>query len=713
MMAEKLILTLEKRKQGVAILWMDDSKDSVNTLKQELMNEFEAVLDEVEKNSKITTLVFASAKEDSFVAGADITMLQKVDTAEQAAAMSRQLQEMTNRISKLKANTVAAIHGACLGGGLELAMAFDKRVATMHKKTKLGLPEVQLGLLPGGGGTQRLPRLVSLPMALDMMLTGKQLHAKRALRAGLVDDVVAPDILIDVAIKIASNKVSKRKTSLAEKFMSSPLGRPIVFNQARKQTLSKTRGHYPAPEKILDIVEHGLSEGMAEGLEAEAKGFGELVISPQAEQLIQLFFATTELKKDIGVDKKIEIRPTNKIAVLGAGLMGSGISYVSMQKASVSVRLKDLDAQGLSKGVAYIGRLLDKQIKRRRITPLQRNQINSRLTTTTDYRGFKSADIVIEAVFEDLKIKQQMVEDVEKLKQDREIIFATNTSAIPINQIASKAAHPERIIGMHYFSPVEKMPLLEIITSEKTADWVTASCVEFGKQQGKTVIVVNDGPGFYTTRILVPYIMEGIHMIVEGVSIEDIDGALVNFGFPVGPIVLLDEVGIDVGDHIVDTLHKSFGERAEPIPAMSRVIVDERKGRKNKRGFYDYSGGSNSKSSKVKKVDKSIYQVMDVKNPCSKSMNANDIAERCVLMMLNEAAYCYGEKILRSARDGDIGAIFGLGFPPFLGGPFRYADSLGIPKVIEKLEALKETHGKRFTPAPALVELARQGNGFY
>lgn len=707
-MAEKAILKLEKQQQDVAILWMDDTQDSVNTLKQELMAEFDKVLTDIENDKEIKTVVFASAKEDSFVAGADISMLQKVGTAEQAAELSRELQDLTKRIANLKATTVAAIHGACLGGGLELAMAFDKRIATHHNKTKLGLPEVQLGLLPGGSGTQRLPRIVSLPTALDMMLTGRQLNAKRALKAGLVDDVVAPEILIDVAVQAASGKAKRKKEPLIQRLMSSPLGRPLVFKQALKQTLSKTKGHYPAPEKILEVVEQGLSKGFEQGLKAESKGFGELVVSPQAEQLIKLFFATTELKKDTGVDKKVEIRPTEKIGVLGAGLMGSGISYVSMQKAKVAVRLKDLNAEGLGRGVAYIGKLLDKQLKRRRITPLQRNQVRSRLTTTTDYRGFHNADIVIEAVFEDLKIKQAMVADVEKLKQQKEIIFATNTSAIPIAQVAAQATHPERVIGMHYFSPVEKMPLLEIITSDKTADWVTASCVEFGKKQGKTVIVVNDGPGFYTTRILVPYIMEGIHMITEGVSIEDVDKALVDFGFPVGPIVLLDEVGIDVGDHIVDTLHQSFGERAAPIPAMSRVIVDERKGRKNKRGFYDYSS-----KSKDKKVDSSIYTVMEVNNPGSKTLSADVIAERCVLMMLNEAAYCYGENILRSARDGDIGAIFGLGFPPFLGGPFRYADSIGIARVVEKLQTLQEEHGQRFAPAPALLELAENKGRFY
>jgi 3-hydroxyacyl-CoA dehydrogenase/enoyl-CoA hydratase/3-hydroxybutyryl-CoA epimerase len=320
----------------------------------------------------------------------------------------------------------------------------------------------------------------------------------------------------------------------------------------------------------------------------------------------------------------------------------------------------------------------------------------------------EGCEVVIEAVFESLDLKQKMVADIESLSGEAETVFATNTSAIPIDDIAAKAKHPERIVGMHYFSPVEKMPLLEIITGKKTADWATATAVELGKQQGKTVIVVNDGPGFYTTRILVPYNMEAVRLVLEGVSIEDVDTAMEEFGFPVGPIKLMDEVGIDVGAHIVETLNSAFGARIPLIDGIETLIADDRKGRKNKKGFYDYAG-----KSKGKEVDSSIYKLMGIDNPGSKSVRAELIAERVVLTMLNEAAYCLNENILRSARDGDIGAIFGLGFPPFLGGPFRYMDSLGIDTVVTKLKMLEKEHGDRFSPAPILVELAETGRQFH
>jgi len=305
----------------------------------------------------------------------------------------------------------------------------------------------------------------------------------------------------------------------------------------------------------------------------------------------------------------------------------------------------------------------------------------ARLTGSIDYRGFKNSDVVIEAVFESLDLKRKMVADIEALDSETETIFASNTSAIPIDDIAANAQFPERVVGMHYFSPVEKMPLLEVVRGSKTADWATATAVELGKKQGKTVIVVNDGPGFYTTRILVPYSMEAVRLLLEGVSIEEVDAALEAFGMPVGPIKLMDEVGIDVGAHIVVTLNDAFGDRIPLIEGVDKVLNDDRQGKKNGRGFYDYSD-----SSKGKNVDSSIYDVMGVHNAGRTELSRIEITERIVLTMLNEAAYCLGEDVLRSARDGDIGAIFGLGFPPFLGGPFRYMDTLGASEVVKKLD---------------------------
>ncbi len=451
-----------------------------------------------------------------------------------------------------------------------------------------------------------------------------------------------------------------------------------------------------------------MNTNLASGLKIEANGFAELLMTPESAQLVNIFFATTELKKDNGVDSDVAARSIEKVSVLGAGLMGAGIAYVSIDKANKTVRLKDISVDGLAKGVKYVGQIIDKKVKRRFMKQYQRDAIMSRLTSSVSYQGIENSDVVIEAVFESLDLKQQMVADIEGLSGDKEVIFATNTSAIPIDKVAEKAKYPERIVGMHYFSPVEKMPLLEVISGSKTADWVTATAVELGKKQGKTVIVVNDGPGFYTTRILVPYGMEAARLVLEGVSIEAIDQALEEFGMPVGPIKLLDEVGIDVGAHIVVTLNEAFGDRIPLLDNVNSVVDDNRKGKKNKRGFYDYSA-----ESKGKKVDESIYSVIGVNNPASKHMSSQAIAERIILVMLNEAAFCLNDKVLRSARDGDIGAIFGLGFPPFLGGPFRYMDTLGIEQVVSKLNVLEKSYGERFTPAPILLELVKSKKTFY
>lgn len=693
---------------GIAVVTMNDPSLPQNVLNESVQTEFEKIMSEIEADKDLTALILTSAKKNCFVAGADITMLQKIESVEQAREMCMLLHAFMQRIVDLPITTVAAINGACLGGGLELALTFDYRIATTDKSTIIGVPEVQLGLLPGGGGTQRIPRLIDLPTALDLILTGKQLNAVRAKKAGLIDLAVAPEVLMQVALKYAAKTKPKRNKSLTQKLMASAPMRAFIFSQARKKTMAATKGHYPSPIKILDSMQRGLSTSLTKGLSIEAQNFAELVMTPESKQLINIFFAVTDLKKDTGVDSKVTARSVDKVGVLGAGLMGAGIAYVTANQAKKSVRIKDIAVEGLAKGIAYVGKILDKRVSKRRMKANQRNQIMARVTGAIDYAGFNNTDVVIEAVFESLDLKQRMVTDVEVLSDSREIIFATNTSAIPIDDIAAKAKHPERIVGMHYFSPVEKMPLLEVVNGSKTADWATATAVELGKQQGKTVIVVNDGPGFYTTRVLVPYNMEAVRLVLEGVAIEDVDKALEKFGFPIGPIKLMDEVGIDVGAHIVETLHDAFGDRVPLIDGIDTLIKDDRKGRKNQRGFYDYAG-----KSKGKAVDQTIYQLVGVSNPGSNKMPSNEIAERVVLTMLNEAVYCLGENILRSARDGDIGAIFGLGFPPFLGGPFRYMDTIGVDQVINKLNSLQEMHGERFAPAPLLLKLSKKKSSFY
>ncbi|MEZ4221043.1 MAG: fatty acid oxidation complex subunit alpha FadJ [Polyangiaceae bacterium] len=710
-------LSVEKRADGVAVVRMDVPGESMNTLQQSFAEEFSRVFEELDQSSDVIAVVFTSGKPDSFIAGADVKMLGAVRTAHDARELSRAGQRGMDRLEAFRLPVVAAIHGACLGGGLEVALACHGRVASDSKKTKLGLPEVQLGLLPGAGGTQRLPRLVGIQAALDLVLTGKQLDAKRAKKIGLVDEVVPQPILLEVAcqraLALAESKGKPKAagfdtSKLTDKFLGeTALGRKVLFDQARKKLLAKTRGNYPAPERILDVIKVGLEKGMAKGLDAEAEAFGELVVSPEAAQLMNIFFATTELKKDSGVDDpSIKARPVHKVGMLGAGLMGAGIAYVTSAVAKTPVRMKDRDDKGLAAGMKYVGDIVQERHKRRRISSNDRDVILARVTATTDYRGFKDAEVVIEAVFEDVGLKRKMIADIEA-QGHPQAIFASNTSSIPITRLAEEATHPERVVGMHYFSPVHKMPLLEIIVTPKTAAWVTATCVELGKKQGKTVIVVNDGVGFYTSRILAPYMNEAAYLLAEGVPVEKLDGALMDWGFPVGPVTLLDEVGIDVGEKVGKIMLDAFGDRLIPPPGMEKLVADQRFGRKNKRGFYRYDGKKKGK----KQVDESVYAVLGVE-PKS-DLPGHEIAERCALQMVNEAALCFGEGILRSARDGDIGAIFGLGFAPFRGGPFRYVDTIGALEIVRRLEKYEKKFGRRFAPAPVLVEMAQSGLTFH
>tara|TARA_B110000211_G_scaffold45833_1_gene48843 strand:- start:632 stop:2785 length:2154 start_codon:yes stop_codon:yes gene_type:complete len=700
--------SLVRQENGIAHLIMDVKGDTMNTLKAEFSDEIAEVLKEIREDKAIKGLVLVSGKADSFVAGADVNMLAKCTSAAEATALSRQGQIIFDQLENLSIPVVAAVHGACLGGGLELAMACHAIVCSDSPKTALGLPEVQLGLLPGGGGTQRLPKRVGIQKSLDMMLTGKQLRAKQALKAGLVSDVVPNSVLIVTAEKLAlSGKVKPkaRKLSLMDKMLEgNGVGRSILFSQATKTVLSKTKGNYPAPLKIIDCIRAGVEQVPSKGYQVEADHFGQLVMSDVSAQLRQLFFATTDMKKEQGVEGVAPAKISNA-AVLGGGLMGGGIAFVTATKAKLPVRIKDISHQGISYALKYGYDLLNKKVKRRFMRHSEMQSQLSLITGTTEYTGFNNVDIVVEAVFEDLTLKQNMVADIESHCKES-TIFASNTSSLPIGQIAEKALRPENVIGLHYFSPVDKMPLAEIIAHDKTSDQTISTTVAFAKKQGKTPIVVKDKAGFYVNRILAPYMNEAAILLLEGCSIEALDKAMVKFGFPVGPMQLLDEVGIDVGSKIGPILQAELGGRFAPPEAFSKLIDDGRLGKKAKKGFYQY----NTKSKK-KLVDESVYSLLGLQ--ASNTAVTDAQAERCVYMMLNEAARCLDEEIVRNARDGDIGAIFGIGFPPFLGGPFQYMDKIGAATVVSKLTQWQAEFGERFAPCDALVKMAEQGGKYY
>ncbi len=723
---------------GIAVITFDLPNESVNKLSRAVKDEFVALVTRLERDPSVQGAVFISGKPDVWIAGADIEEFLQLKTAADAERLSRDGQMLLDSVERLRVPIVAAIHGACLGGGLETALACRYRIATDHPKTILGLPEVQLGLIPGAGGTQRLPRRIGLTNALDLILTGKQVRAKKALQLGLIDELVHPSILRSVAIQRAREVAEGRRKSEHRGggvkgllLDGNPAGRALVLRKARQQTLAKSRGNYPALIAAIDAVAAGYERGVAHGYREESRRFGEMAMTDVSRQLIFLFFATNELKKDPGVDPSqhpdlpvsaFEPLPVEKIAIIGAGFMGAGIASIAVQHGSL-VRLKDADHARVAKGYAAVRDVLKERLTKKQITKIQYSDYMALLGGTVDYSGFGNVDLVIEAVFEDLAVKHQVLRETEAAISPA-AIFATNTSTIPISLIAQASSRPERVLGMHFFSPVHKMPLVEVITTEQTYPQVTATAVAYAKKLGKTVIVVNDGPGFYVNRILSPYINEAGILLDQGVAVDIIDKALVDFGFPVGPITLIDEVGLDVASKAGKIMADAFPDRMQPAKSLQAVVAAGRYGRKSQKGFYTYD-----KEGKKGEVDPSVYglflapgsvpvvktvtAVAAPETPVIPEMPAIQVQQRTVLAMLNEAARCLSDGIIKSPRDGDVGAVFGIGFPPFRGGPFRYMDSLGVHIVVQRLEDLNARFPGRYEPSDLLLEMARRKQVFY
>ena len=582
------------------------------------MNEARKIFKECESNPNISSVVLISGKPDNFIVGADINMLAKVSSEQEGEGLSREAQEAMNTMEFSRKPIVSAIMGPCLGGGCELAMATHYRIAVNNSKTVLGCPEVMLGLLPGGGGTQRMPQLVNPPEALQMMLTGKQVRAKNAKRSGLVDQLVEPlgpgikpadvrtlEYLEEVAIKAAKDLASgslkpNRKKSLVEKITRFALKykypQDFVFNKAKETVMKMTQGLYPAPLKIIEAVKAGFEKGLTEGYKQEAKGFGQLTVTPECRALIGLFHGQTQCKKNPFGEpsKKIE-----RVGVLGAGLMGAGIATVSIDKAKHSVVLKDANWGGLQRGEGQIMGVLDGKVKKKRMTSFERDVTLSRLQPTLEYEQFKDCDVVIEAVVEDINVKHRVLADIEAVTRP-DCIFATNTSALSIASIAKPSKRPENVIGMHYFSPVDKMPLLEVVTYDKTSKDACSKAVDVGLKQGKVVITVKDSPGFYTTRILAFLMSEVLHLLLEGAKPHDLDKMCKKMGFPVGLVTLLDEVGLDTGAHIQAYLKPIFGNRLSPhdSAAHEHLVSQGFKGRKSGKGIYIYDDKNKSKGAR-------------------------------------------------------------------------------------------------------------------
>ena len=698
---------------GIAVVVLDCKDHPVNTISRAVKDEFRACFGALAADATVQAVAFFSGKPENFIAGADIEEFVRLTSAAEAERLSADGQDMLEQVAKFPKPVVAGIHGACLGGGFEFALACHYRVATDHPKTQIGLPEIQLGILPGAGGCQRLPRLVGARAALDMILAGKAERAAKAFRLGMVDELVPPSILRTITLAAARRMAGgwRPKRRRPGGFVGwlldgNPLGRRLVFRAARKQLDAKTGGHYPAPFAALEAVAYGLRHGMAEGLKREAQLFGQLAVTDVSRKLVQIFFATNQLKKDPGVDGASPPPPVKvtRLGILGSGFMGSGIAGTAVAQSGVDVRMKDADLARVAQGLSAARAILDDRLKRRRITRYEHARLVALLSGGDSYAGFWRAELVIEAVFEELTVKQQVLREIEGATPDT-AVFASNTSTIPITSIAEVARVPERVIGMHFFSPVAKMPLLEVIPGARTAPGVVSTAVAFGRRMGKTVIVVKDSPGFWVNRILAPYANEIGHLLAEGASVEAIDGMAVRFGFPVGPVTLLDEVGLDVAEKVAHVMLAAYGDRLQPTAGVAALVKAGRLGRKSGSGFYVYKGG------KKRGVDPGAYELLGV-HPNGGPRPA-EILQRLVLGLLNEAARALGEGVVRNPRDGDIGAIFGFGFPPFRGGPLRHADDLGAARLVDDLARLAERLGPRFAPCEVLQDLARRNAKFY
>ncbi|KAH9082951.1 hypothetical protein Ae201684P_013854 [Aphanomyces euteiches] len=705
-------LSLETRSNGVAIVRLDDKSAKVNTLSAAMTKDISAVLDKIESDSNIKSVVLISSKPGCFIAGADIAQLQAATTEAEVKKLSTDGQGYMKRIEKSKKPFVAAIDGSCLGGGLEVALACHYRIASSSKKTQLALPEVMLGLLPGAGGTQRLPKLVGLQTALDMMLTGKNIKPDKAYKMGLVDQVADPFALENAAIEAAEGLASgktKKKTkakSLVNRVLEDTPLRSIVFQKAGEMVAKKTGGHYPAPKLILESAQAGFT---GNGYEVEASNFAKLAMTPEAKSLMSIFFGQTQLKKNrYGKPSK----PVKTMAVVGAGLMGAGIAQVSAAK-DIRVLLKDRDAA--SAGEDYVRKNMDDKVKKRRMTGYDRDVVLSNIVPLSDQddvwkRHFSHADLVIEAVFEDMALKHKVIQGLEPFIPEH-CIVATNTSALSVEEIASASKRPENVIGMHYFSPVPSMPLLEIIRHPRTSDDVAARAVDVGLRQGKTCIVVKDVPGFYVNRCLGPYIAETLALVQSGVDPERLDKMITKWGLPVGPITLADEVGVDVGAHVNHTLSAALGVRMQGgNPAIFQdMIAAGFLGKKSGKGFYvqpkEKKGKKTLNADAMAIVKK--YQGTDLK------LSDEDATNRLIGRFVNEAILCVQDEIIASPTEGDIGAVFGIGFPPFLGGPFRYVDRIGSTKFNDMLLRFADKYGQQFAPAPLLQDMAKTNKTFH
>lgn len=685
------IVQLGPIEDGIAVLRLGAPSEAVVTFTERRLDSLREVLLRLQKESALEALIVTGSQPGMFAAGADISLIESIADPQEGERAAAKGQEIFGLCQQLKVPVVGAIEGPCLGGGFELALCFDLRLASDHKSTLVGLPEVKLGIIPGFGGTQRLPRLVGLPKALDVILKGKTLKAEKARRAGLVDAVVPSERLLAHArrearkLVDAGRKAPKRRLKGSAFWLSrvGPL-RNLVRSKAEKAVRKGQGRFYDAPPKAVQLCVDAFALSPAEGLQAEAKALGALIVSPTCKNLVRLFFLTERSKRLGKGEGAVDLR---RALVLGGGAMGAGIAGTFAGRG-LWVRLCDLSGKALAAAKARMHRAQQKLVKRRSIKQHEAQNNLDRLAVSTDWGRLDQYDLFLEAVLEDLELKQKMFAQAVERGLPESAVIATNTSSLPIDAMAEGLPAPERLVGMHFFNPPEKMPLVEVIAGKRSSEAAVASVCRLAVKLGKFPVVVQDSPGFLVNRCLAPYLNEAAQLMVEGCDPEHVDKTMLDFGLPMGPARLMDEVGFDVAAKVSDVMHAAFPERMQPNPLFRKMVEAGQLGKKTKNGILSAEG---------KQV------LAGLRSGEAKVASRSEILERLIYPMVDEAYRCLDEGLVAAEEDLDLGMVFGMGFPPFRGGITRYAKEEGLSRIVARLQELAESRGAAFAPATQLV----------
>jgi len=712
MTAGKPGLELTFDEQGIAHLVFDRGEEGLNILDAKTMEKLDAILAGLEAGKEAPKgVIVRSARPDAFIVGADVEEIARLASRAEAEKKSSYGQALFARLEALPFPVVAAVRGTCLGGGTELALACHALIAGDDARTEIGLPEVRLGLIPGWGGTQRLPRRVPLPVAVEMILTGKSQRGRAAGHVGLADRCVPADYVLREAVAWIGRAPSpyrrprhRRTGGFAARALHFPPLRALFFVLARRKTRAKIDpAHYPAPFKALEAIEHGLVSGPSEGLANEARLLGEAADTETRRNLTRLFFLQRDAKKVMAhLAPGTKPRPISRFGLLGAGVMGGGIAQVAAG-AGLIVRMKDVDLKPLGLGLRHAREIFEKEARRRRQVARQVEEGLGRILPTLTYAGFETMPLVVEAVVENLEVKRKVLRETEAITRGGSL-FASNTSSLRIDLIAQGCRYPENVLGMHFFNPVDRMPLVEIIRGSATSDEAVATVVELSRRLKKTPVVVKDGPGFLVNRILMAYLSEAMLLLKDGTPIETVDQAMQRFGMPVGPFELLDQVGLDVAHKVSLILAQAFGDRVRPSRILEAAAEQRRFGKKSGQGFYRWSGERRGRP------DPTVYALVNDRG--GRVAPEGEAVDRMILPMINEAALCLAEGIARTPADVDLAMVMGTGFPPFRGGLLRYADTLGMEEVVRRMDHLTTLIDPRFRPVPLLRDLARTSRTF-